>query len=225
MLFVFDLDDTLYLEREYVRSGFIAVDRWLSRHLGLDGFFENAWELFETGIRYYIFDLVLKQFNIFSVELVQTLVKVYRCHLPDITLLPDAKHFLERQRSDTLAMISDGHSEAQWLKIRALELEKYFGRIIVNDNKGKAFWKPHPWSYLCVQGDMPPECCTYIGDNPSKDFDVPLKLGWRPSIRIRRKGSLHFLLPTPSHCIELKSLKKISEVQDAFGKKTSEFND
>ena len=48
MLFVLDLDDTLYLEWDYVRSGFLAVDRWLSHHLGLKCFFESACELFET---------------------------------------------------------------------------------------------------------------------------------------------------------------------------------
>jgi putative hydrolase of the HAD superfamily len=209
MLFVLDLDDTLYLERDYVRSGFTAVDRWLSQHLGLDYFFENAWALFKTGIRHNIFDLVLKQFKIFDAELVQTLVQIYRCHLPDITLLPDAKDFLERHGGESLALISDGHSEAQWQKIRALEIEKYFSKIIVTDDNGKAFWKPHPWSYMSVQGGMPSVCCIYISDNPLKDFDAPLKLGWSPSIRLRREGSLHFLLPTPNHCIELKSLNEI----------------
>jgi len=209
MLFVLDLDDTLYLERDYVRSGFIAVDHWLSRHLKIDYFFENAWERFETGERQKIFDFILKQLNIFTPELVQTLVKIYQCHLPDITLLPDAKSFLERHGRESLALVSDGHSETQWMKIRALGVEKYFKKIIVTDDRGKAFWKPHPWAFMSIRGDMPPECCTYIGDNPLKDFDAPFKLGWSPSIRLRRKGSLHYPLPTPHHCIELKSLEEI----------------
>ena len=33
---VFDLDDTLYLERDYVRSGARAVATWLAPQLGLD---------------------------------------------------------------------------------------------------------------------------------------------------------------------------------------------
>jgi putative hydrolase of the HAD superfamily len=209
MLFVLDLDDTLYLERDYVRSGFIAIDRWISQHLGFDQFFENAWGQFEAGITHNIFDLVLKQFNLYNPDLVRNLARIYRCHPPDISLLSDSKDFLERHRSDSLALVSDGNSEAQWLKIRALEVEKYFSKIIVTDDRGKAFWKPHPWSFLSVQGNKPPESCTYIGDNPLKDFDAPLKLGWSPSIRLRRKGSLHFLLPTPDHCIELKSLEEI----------------
>ena len=39
---VFDVDDTLYLERDYVRSGFRAVGVWASRWLGLSGFAERC---------------------------------------------------------------------------------------------------------------------------------------------------------------------------------------
>ncbi len=209
MLFVLDLDDTLYLERDYVRSGFLAVDRWLSHHLGLKCFFESACELFETGIRGNIFDLVLQRYNTFNVDLVQTLVQVYRSHLPDITLLPDTKEFLQTHRSESTGLITDGYPESQWLKIHSLDLERYLSRIIVTDDKGKIFRKPHSWAYLSVQGEMPPKHCIYIGDNPSKDFDAPYKLGWSPSIRIRREGSLHFELQTPDHCIEVKSFNEI----------------
>ena len=45
-LFVFDLDDTLILERDYVHSGFQTVGRHLWRSRGLDGFAEEAWRLF-----------------------------------------------------------------------------------------------------------------------------------------------------------------------------------
>jgi putative hydrolase of the HAD superfamily len=35
---VFDVDDTLYLERDYVRSGFDSVGAWLQRDSGVVGF-------------------------------------------------------------------------------------------------------------------------------------------------------------------------------------------
>ena len=52
---VFDLDDTLYLERDYVRSGFRAVDAWLASR-GILGFFGEAWANFENGLRGKAFD-------------------------------------------------------------------------------------------------------------------------------------------------------------------------
>jgi hypothetical protein len=35
---VFDIDDTLYLERDYVRSGFEAVGRWAVKWIQIEDF-------------------------------------------------------------------------------------------------------------------------------------------------------------------------------------------
>ena len=39
---VFDLDDTLYLERDFVRSGFAAVDRWVSDRFAISGLLRQS---------------------------------------------------------------------------------------------------------------------------------------------------------------------------------------
>ena len=38
---VLDIDDTLYLERDYVRSGFKCVGEWVNDRLGLSEFSET----------------------------------------------------------------------------------------------------------------------------------------------------------------------------------------
>lgn len=38
ILVIFDLDDTLFLERDFVRSGFAAVGRWMARTIGISNF-------------------------------------------------------------------------------------------------------------------------------------------------------------------------------------------
>jgi len=38
---VFDMDDTLFSEREFVRSGFYAVDRFLLEEFDSSGFFSK----------------------------------------------------------------------------------------------------------------------------------------------------------------------------------------
>ena len=48
---VFDLDDTLYLERDYVLSGLGAVGRWARNALGIDGLGEMMRARFEAGWR------------------------------------------------------------------------------------------------------------------------------------------------------------------------------
>ncbi|MEL7208731.1 MAG: hypothetical protein AAGK32_10970, partial [Actinomycetota bacterium] len=47
---VFDIDDTLYLERDYVRSGFNAVGEHVESQFGTAGVGRRAWELFIEGV-------------------------------------------------------------------------------------------------------------------------------------------------------------------------------
>ena len=206
MLYVVDIDDTLYLERDYVRSGFCAVGRWLAENRNVKDFFERAWALFESGARGNVFDTVLEDLGIFDENLIRQLVNIYRAHYPDISLQDDAMEFLKKHKRDDLDIISDGYASAQWAKIRALNLEQYVGKIIVTDDWGKEFWKPNPRAYILAQGKRSPEECVYIADNPLKDFKVPARLGWAPSIRIRRQGSLHCAIDTPESCVEVELL-------------------
>jgi putative hydrolase of the HAD superfamily len=48
---VFDLDDTLFPGRQYVLSGFRAVDAWVRDAKGLDGFYDRAKALLDAGSR------------------------------------------------------------------------------------------------------------------------------------------------------------------------------
>jgi putative hydrolase of the HAD superfamily len=205
-LYVLDIDDTLYLERDYVRSGFAAVGRWLAQNCQVHGFSDRAWELFAAGVRGNVFDRALRELHLYDGSLVKRLVRIYRQHEPDIALAPDAAAFLERHPPGDLAVITDGPSNSQWAKIRALGIEGVVGRIVVTEDWGKEFAKPHPRAYLRVQGERPPEQCVFIGDNPVKDFDAPGRLGWAPSIRVRRPRSLHYKVATPHICREVPSL-------------------
>jgi putative hydrolase of the HAD superfamily len=209
MLVVLDLDDTLYLERNYVISGFRAVDRWIYDNLNVSGFFEQAWNSFENGTRGHIFDEALKALLIFKKEIVKQIVQVYRSHTPDISIEKDAFDFFDNHDPINLAIITDGYEQSQWNKIQSLGLEKYFSKIVVTDSWGRRFWKPHPKAFQYVQDGFSPENCVYIADNPQKDFNAPAELGWAPSIRIRRIGSLHYDIETPQSCLEIESFTQL----------------
>ena len=80
---VLDMDDTLFLERDYVLSGFAAVDAVVAKEHGLKGFSECAWRLFCAGLRGRIFDEALKEMGVeLQSASVAELVVVYRSHLP-----------------------------------------------------------------------------------------------------------------------------------------------
>lgn len=191
-LVVLDIDDTLYLERDYARSGFYAVDEYLSR-LGVNGFGDAAWQAFLDGVRGRIFDVALEAVG--AQFPVGDLVAVYRQHRPDIQLLPDARDFLNAAvgRVD-LAVVTDGPVASQRAKIEALGLSEWIGELVVTSERGSDWPKPSTRSFAYLQDlfGVRSEDCVYYGDNPAKDFLGPVALGW-DAVRVRRPGGLHYL--------------------------------
>ncbi len=213
---VFDIDDTLYLERDYVRSGFNAVDAVVAERFAVTGFGERAWEAFERGVRGTIFDAALEQCGVAASEAdVSALVGDYRQHAPNITLLDDAAECLSRLAgSFALAAISDGPLDSQRNKANALGLERWCDPIVLTATLGPGRGKPHVAAFEIVQrasgyrGDQ----CVYVGDNPTKDFQGPRALGWR-TVRVRRPMGLHFAVDGPAKCdVELADLGQLAKL-------------
>ena len=210
MLIVLDIDDTLYLERDYVLSGFQAVEVWLHSNGYKFDFAHHAWQLFEQGHRGTIFNQVMDDFGHQDVGLIAQMVEAYRAHVPCIQLLPDAEAFLTSCSHHALAIISDGPLVAQENKVMALGLLRHVPTIILTDRWGRDYWKPHPRAFFEVMGQRAPGECVYIADNPDKDFAAPLALGWQPSIRIRRAHALHASKATPRECREAGSFDQLA---------------
>lgn len=202
---VFDLDDTLYLERDYVASGFRALGGWARDNLGVHDFAERAWRRFEDGMRGTIFDTVLAEIGLGDrPELVRRLLAVYRAHKPDIQLAPDAAALLDAMEPQTgVALLTDGFLNAQRNKIEALGLaERGIWPIVCTDMWGRDNWKPHERGFLHIQAQyrLPPPAFTYVADNPSKDFVAPRRLGWS-TVWIRRPHRIHAdVVPCPEGC-------------------------
>lgn len=192
---VFDVDDTLYLERDYVRSGFEAVDRHVRHTYGLEGFMDVAWRLFTAGRRGDTFDEAVVRLGAED-ELVPVdeLVGVYRTHMPSIELLADSEKALERldARGVPIVVITDGPESSQNAKVEALGLRDRAALIVVTAGLGLGKGKPHEAGFLCVQHELglTGSELVYVADNPAKDFVAPRRLGWR-TFRVRRPGSLH----------------------------------
>ncbi len=197
---VFDVDDTLYLERDYVRSGFRAVDAHLRERHGAGGFFERAWAAFERGVRRRTFDEVLPALGLEPSEaMIGELVEVYRSHHPEISLLPDALDALRaaREAGFAVAVVTDGPEASQAAKVEALGLTRWADPIVLTARLGTGFAKPHPRAFERVQAHSGCRgaACLYVADNPAKDFAGPKRLGWR-TLRVRRPGGLHAAAPS-----------------------------
>ncbi len=198
---VFDLDDTLLLERDYVISGFAAVGSWARRRFAIDDFAGRACRQFEAGVRGRIFDSVLRDCGYeASAEDIQEMVTIYRRHRPEVALLPDAAEFINAHYGLVkLALITDGPADAQRRKVMATGLNKVMDCLILTDLWGRAFWKPHRRAFQLIEkliggGGMR---YVYVADNPSKDFAAPAALSWR-TVRIRRKRGLHVSAESPA---------------------------
>jgi len=191
---VFDLDDTLYLERDYARSGFHAVGAWCAERRGLKGIQHQAQALFDQGRRGDIFDAVLEPLGVESeTGTVSDMVRIYREHTPHIKLLPDALECLKRLEGRVyLGLLTDGNPVSQRAKIEALGLQSRFDVTVITGEWGTEFFKPHVrgYQYLESQLDMCRNRFVYVADNPSKDFFAPHTLGWN-AIRVRRPAGLH----------------------------------
>ena len=189
-LVVVDVDDTLYLERDYVRSGFRAV----GESIGSTAFGDACWALFEQGVRGDTFGRAAVTVGTDAApDLIERCVAAYRGHAPMITLLPDAVGFLDRWRGAAfLGVVTDGPAASQRAKVRALGLEGRVDRIVVTAELAPGRSKPHPAAFELLQGaaGATGRECVYVADNPAKDFVAPAALGWR-TVRVRRVGGLH----------------------------------
>jgi putative hydrolase of the HAD superfamily len=203
-LVAFDLDDTLYPEREFVHRGFTAVAQHLDE-LGLidaESFFTTATSLFAAGARNNIFDLALERLAVvFPAARVGELVRVYREHQPQIQPFPGSPQLLQslKAKGVVLALISDGPWLTQQNKLRALGLEACFDHLIFTGAHGEDWGKPSPRAFLEVmrQSGVPAAACVYVADNPGKDFVGPNRLGWH-TIRVREKIGLYYKgIPPP----------------------------
>jgi putative hydrolase of the HAD superfamily len=194
---VFDLDDTLYDELDYCKSGFKAVAESLSNLVDVlspEEIFDSLWQQFTAGNRTKTFNAALDDLGIsYDDQLIQKLIKTYRSHPPKISLPADSGKVLQQlSRKYTLALLTDGFLPAQQLKIQALKIEKYFKCIIYTEQLGRQYWKPSPAGFekLIQTLNAKPQDMAYVADDQAKDFIAPNKLGLL-TIQIIRPARIH----------------------------------
>lgn len=181
---LFDLDDTLYPEIDYVISGFRFVSSILEAKKRIDAgaAFDEMLALFEEGARGNIFNQALTHFGCdYSAACIDELVQAYRDHPPDILLPRTTRLVLEQLRAARLRLgiITDGFAQAQRHKIGALMLDMVVDLIVYTDDWGRDFWKPNTFGYVAAARELSlePASIVYVGDNPSKDFFGAKRIG------------------------------------------------
>lgn len=189
---IFDLDDTLYGEKEYIRSGYKAIADTMPQVEQME---EKLWMAFEQ--KKSAIDAVLIDEGIYTEELKQHCLSIYRSHQPIIHFYDGVEELLLQLRVGgyKLGVITDGRPEGQSAKIKALGLDDLVDHIIITDELGGVqYRKPNKTAFVKMQkqlGILFEEMC-YIGDNIKKDFIAPDMLGMR-SIWFRNKEGLYII--------------------------------
>jgi HAD superfamily hydrolase (TIGR01549 family) len=184
---IFDLDDTLYSEKQYIKSGYKAV----ANLLGDAKLSEKFWEYFENGKP--AIDSLLEELGL--TERKDECLEAYREQIPEITLYEGMSELIEGLKVNGIkvGIITDGRVSGQRKKIEALGLDKKVDDYIITDELGGIqFRKPCDIAFRIMQNRwrIPFEQIMYIGDNAEKDFQAPRQLGMR-SLWFRNKDGLY----------------------------------
>lgn len=167
---VFDLDDTLVKEIDYLKSAFAAIAEHLDRdnpdlfhemfgwYKGKQDVFGNLESRYEHAVK-------------------QQLKDFYRNHVPNFDPISENRDLLIELKNDGhyLGLITDGFSITQRNKIRALDIDYLFDLIIVSEEFGSS--KPDKRNFE-VFSQFDTKQHFYISDNVNKDFIAPNQLGW-----------------------------------------------
>jgi putative hydrolase of the HAD superfamily len=180
-IFVFDLDDTLYSEREFEKSAIEFVyNNFKIKHIELETILKNR--------KNWIEQIIDDKNNQITLQMV---LDIYRNHFPTIQLYKDSKLFLEKLFSlgNEMSLITDGRSITQRNKLKALGIESIFNNIIISEEVDSV--KPSEINFRMVMNNKNPDNFIYIADNPNKDFITPNKLGWTSICLLDRGHNVH----------------------------------
>lgn len=171
---VFDLDDTLYSESDYVDSGIRHVCALIHSFYGVDHYAviqKSRLQNKNVDWLAMVCDLTgLKP----SVK--ESLLWAYRLHSPNISLTDSCLSALEKIQSSAqaVAVLTDGRAVTQRLKLAALGLCDW--SVYISEEYRST--KPAPDRFFAIQKDLPADQYVYIADNVKKDFLGCNPLGW-----------------------------------------------
>jgi putative hydrolase of the HAD superfamily len=172
--FVFDLDDTLYHEIDYLKSAYHSIAGEISSDQD-DVLYNKLLNIYLTGGN--PFKFLIEKFPKRNLS-VEKLLSLYRNHYPNISLNDGVLEMLKKikKKDGRTGIITDGRGITQRNKIHALGLEGLIDKLVISEE----FGSEKPVSEL-YESFMEKDCerqYYYFGDNLSKDFISPKNLGW-----------------------------------------------
>lgn len=185
----FDLDDTLVPEVLFLKSGAHHIAGWLHERYPALPYFRILTAVLtavETRQNHYTaLERIAEEFHIAgSIDMKETVAE-FRRHIPDPAVYhtcPSMLGILKRLKETSdirLVLITDGRSLTQRNKIHAAGLYKFFDDADIYISEETGHDKTSPETFLRIMEKYPGASeYHFVGDNPSKDFLHPSRLGW-----------------------------------------------
>lgn len=182
---VFDLDDTLYNEIEYLKSAYKFIAKDLDP-INRKSLYRNMFAKYRKGEN--VFQYLANNYNV----KVNDLIKIYRNHNPSISLFDGVFETLTdvKRKGGSLAIVTDGRVKTQLSKIEALGIKDLFSEIVISEALGTE--KPNKHNFKRIEQALPARAYYYIGDNISKDFVSPNAMGWKTIGLIDNGLNIHY---------------------------------
>ncbi len=190
LVVAFDLDDTLYKEIDFVKSAYRYISSILSHKYPLLNYSNCLNLMLLADNAFDALFIYITTNNIKIDEDIKWCVDTYRNHIQYISLSTETTETLIKlqQQAIDMAIITDGRTNSQLNKIKALSLLQFIPieRIFISETIGQDKHTPHPFSLLMKQYPNDTKFY-YIGDNPIKDFYWANNLGWT-TVCLRNNG-------------------------------------
>ncbi len=200
---ILDLDNTLYDEHQYFYLAFKQISHRLASICNMEerklyDFLSN--EFAQKGSQYpKFFKYILEKLDIYSSELDQQILEIYKTVTGYMVPYPDALQALTSLKGRVkLALVTNGIVQAQVNKVRLLGIQPHFDYICYARELGTENEKPNSAPFLKVLEvlKIEPDHLVSLGDNPKTDIEGTKKLGIY-TVLIRRGEMSH--VPFPSN--------------------------
>ena len=181
---VFDLDDTIYNELDYLKSAYQYIARqiepaqWQALYAYMISLFRSKED---------VFGYIADEYGMDKSELLNT----YREHLPSIQPFEGFREVLMaiRDKKAKVGILTDGRVLTQMNKIRALGIERQIDHIAISEAIGTE--KPNERNYLVFENLYKGGAYIYIADNLRKDFLCPNDRGWHTIGKLDNGLNMH----------------------------------
>lgn len=172
---ILDMDETLYPERQFARSGFRAVAAEVARRFDVPAAAARRALLraLRAGGRAQAFQSLCLECGV-PAAVIPELVAVFRAHAPRLRLPADTRDLLTqaRARGWRIGILTNGLPAVQARKARALGLAPLVDAIVYAEEWGTGRGKPErePFEVVRARLDTRAALTVFVGDDPWRDI-------------------------------------------------------